>query len=80
MSRTAPLLAVAAAAVGLLASRRTRSRVAAPLSRSGLRRGVEEYPSAVVDRRGAGADAVGPARAETPAEIAGAFYTERDPA
>jgi hypothetical protein len=80
MSRSRSLLAVAAA-VGLLASTRVRSRVSGALARrrNRLPKGVQEYPAAVVDRRGAAGDAPAPPRAETPAEIVTEFYVERGP-
>ena len=80
MSRTVPALA-AAVALGALASRRSRSRVSALVRRrrDRLPRGVETYPTPVVDRRAAGAGEQLPPRAETPVEITSEFYAERDP-
>jgi hypothetical protein len=88
MTRRVPLLALAALAVGWAASRPGRSQLSRLSASAGtvvggrgdrLPRGVETYPSPLVDRR-TGADGVTPAGqqgpAETPAEIVQEFYEE----
>ena len=78
MPRAVPVL-VAVLTVGVLASRRGRGwAVDALRRRDGLPKGVREYPTRLVDRRGPTAEAHLPPRAETPVEVASEFYAEPD--
>lgn len=71
MSRTGPLVVVAAV-LAVLAARRARVGLPTlPRCRGALPKGVRTYRSTVVDLRGTtAANPTGPVRPETPAEVA----------
>lgn len=87
MARRGPALALVAVAAWLV-SRRGRAQLTTVRAQAGdvvrrrrdrLPRGVQTYPTPLVDRRGAGAAAADPTRplaAETPAEVTAEFYEQ----
>lgn len=75
MSRTVPVLA-AIAAVAVLAARRGPAAALLRHRRGGR---PQEQPAPLADLRGPTTTAL-PPRAETPAEVAREFYTDRTPA